>query len=295
MMESTKPDLSRVPGADELEDIMDFTELLKQIGMPEQAAEILLSQPACPEPDFIAALCSPDTAEQAESELEKLADPQAKGMDLLAWMLQAALQSLTIYEEKGIPESVFVDTMKAFSRFVLDYLRSCQECRFGSGHWAWRHLSLLIFRLGSLEFELRPHTETVFLHIPDDADLSQTACQDSCEMFQAFNQKFFPDFAEAPMEIESWLLSPVLHDILPASSRIRQFQDCFELLESFPEDEEYRKWVFGRQEVIRRTPDADLPEKTSLQRAIKSCLLRQIPIGAGHGRLRSFEIRPSQL
>ena len=64
-------------------------------------------------------------------------------------------------------------------------------------------------------------------------------------------------------------MSPVLKDLLPASSRILAFQDRFRILSVNSENTGAIDWVFPGH----REPSDRLPEETSLQRRMKPFLL----------------------
>ena len=88
------------------------------------------------------------------------------------------------------------------------------------------------------------------------------------------------------MICESWLLSPALKQMLPPESRIRRFQDAFDLTGEDPEDSAALEWVFyvagGQRDSVKTE---DLPEKTSLQRKMKAMLLSGKKPGSARGTL----------
>ena len=77
------------------------------------------------------------------------------------------------------------------------------------------------------------------------------------------------------MTCESWLLSPVLKDLLPPDSRILRFQRAFDLTPgSGDEREAVLQWVFRLTALQQETVSLDtLPESTSLQKSLKRFLL----------------------
>ena len=72
----------------------------------------------------------------------------------------------------GLPEDVWLATMGAFSRFVEEHRRSTGRDGFDRGFWTPRQVNAALFRLGTLEYELRRDDDGPFLdlHIPSDAD-----------------------------------------------------------------------------------------------------------------------------
>ena len=91
--------------------------LMEDIDMPAEAAERVLAAEL------------PFSADQTEALSERLTDKDrykeaaqelsaAEGFAQLRVFLCAALKTRIRYAEKGIPDEIFVQTMKCFSRFV---------------------------------------------------------------------------------------------------------------------------------------------------------------------------------
>ena len=78
--------------------------------------------------------------------------------------------------------------------------------------------------------------------------------------------------------------------MLPPESRIRKFQDAFDLTEEHPEDTADLELVFSVAEGQRESVKTeDLPENTSLQRKMKAMLLAGKKPGSARGTLaRTF-------
>lgn len=247
-------------------------------------------------------LIDPATAEKTVGDLKAAVEPDPDGLKMLACMGQAVVLAHREYRRRGISDDVFVDTMACFPRFVHEHMVSYGRYGFDREWWTWRQLSLRLFRLGELEFELvdyradLPHedgagagsipasvdTRGINIHIPSDARLTRENCLTSLRLCRDFLTEHFPDWASLPYACESWLLSPALPSLLPPESNIIRFQNMFDLTFTRPEAEDWREWVFRRNSA----PIPDLPETTSLQRAIKSHLAAGGTIGVGHARLK---------
>jgi hypothetical protein len=85
------------------------------------------------------------------------------------------------------------------------------------------------------------------------------------------------------MTCDSWLLSPVLRELLPERSNILLFQSAFDIVEVDADDRSSLRWVFGRDDI----PPAELAEGTSLQRGIKMLLLNGGSVGSAVGTLKA--------
>lgn len=215
------------------------------------------------------------------------------GMRMLAVMLRAAEMSWEKYKEAGINEEIFVSTMKCFSRFVNESMERGGRYYFNRDFWTPRQLSLQLFRIGELEYELIDENEEkyVSIHIPSDADLNMAALCRSYEDVCDFLKRYFPEFAGAGMSCESWLLSPALKELLPAESRIIRFQENFVIEKVMPDVNDYAEWVYGIEGEHKQLDIDSLPEKTSLQRAMKRFLAEGGKVGIAFGRLKEEPFR----
>lgn len=251
--------------------------LLKRIAMPEEAREKILSAKTglAPEKEdeLCARLCDPQGYDAAYGELTELLKGDKDGFAMLKIMLRAAEISHRKYRERGISEQVFTDTMGCFSRFVREYKVCFGHYGFDRGFWTGRQLSLSLFRLGTLEFETNGA-----VHIPSDADLSESALDESFALARTFlpTMRFCCD---------SWLLSPVLGELLPPDSRINRFRERFEIQSVDAKNDGYKFWVFQNATL---SPE-DFPENTSLQRAIKRHVLAGGDVGTAFGFLKKFK------
>ena len=263
---------------------MTLLELMRLIGLPEEAAEGVLafmergSEGAEP---LVAALMHPLNAENAERELEERLRGEKWGV--LACLLLAAARAHEEYVRLGIPEKVYEDTMGCFVRFVKEHRALTGEWGFDRGWWAWRAACLRLFRIGALEYELLSgEKRALSLHIPSDARLDPEACRSSHEAARAFFAAHFPAYEKAPVVCSSWLLHPALKELLGEGSNIVRFQSLFDVMRVDEDDRSYRAFVF------RRTDGdiADYPENTTLQRRLKQYLLAGGRFGSASGVLR---------
>ena len=205
----------------------------------------------------------------------------ADGIKTLWEELNIARQSFEEYQRKEIPVDIFTDTMKFCTRFLLDYHKTYACYRFVWGWWFPRQLSLREFRIGALEYEFSEE-KCIQIHIPSDAGLSQQAVLESNSRFKRFCKQYYPEWEGKEMYCQSWLLSPVLKDILNGNSNILSFQELFDVVETDEESMAVLDWVFpGFNEISDK-----LPENTSLQRNMKRYLLEGKKIGWTKGILR---------
>ena len=212
-------------------------------------------------------------------------------MKLFVAQSMEALLALREYEERGIGREIFRATMAFMARFSGEALARQGRVEWTWGWWFPRQLALKEFRLGALEYEMtegeafggKPaggDRRRIFLHIPADADLSDGAVDASVAAAKAFFPKCFPDFADAEYVCESWMLSPALREIMPETSRVRRFSERFSVVFWEEDSPAFRDWIFP---TAVTAPVEDLPEATSLQRAVKRHLLAGGTIGWAEG------------
>lgn len=224
-----------------------------------------------------------------------LAGTDPNGMRLLALYLSAACVTREKYREAGVSDHVFIDTMGCFSRFLRDEIARNGAYGFSRGFWAWRQLSLRLFRLGTLEFEyylakeneplppgIAPGMPMLSVHIPSDARLKDGDLRDSYrqagEFFAGIGARFCPQGAPQAMFCHTWLLSRALRGLLPAQSGILRFGSDYEIYADDLADESFYTWLFACKK-----PPEPLPVETSLQRAVCAHLEKGGIIGAAYG------------
>lgn len=234
----------------------DLANLCKAIAMPEEVTRILLSGPS----DDNLGLCT------------------------LRTHLEAACAAWDRYRELGISEEIYIATMAAFSRFVREHQASFGRYGFDRDFWTTRQTGCLLFRIGTLEYELLTENGSRFisLHIPSDSDLRYNALRSSWDLAKQLLETTFPAFRNVPWICHSWLLSPQLPGLLPSGSRILGFQRGF-AIEEAEDDGEFKQWAYGRPDI----PDQDLPESTTLQRSLKAFLLAGNTFHSGRGILKA--------
>ena len=220
--------------------------------------------------------------QEGQEELKALLGEDPKGFKTLTCHLLCAVACREDYKKLGFTDKIYADTFACFTRFVGEHLESYGCYGFDRGFWTVRQVSNMLLRIGVLEYELLTvdGKNMVSLHIPSDADMSLGNLRQSYLEAKALIGNAFPAFRDVPYVCESWLLSPDLPELLPASSRILGFQRYFVLTHTFSNDE-FKEWVYKRTDI----PNEDLPENTSLQRCLKAFLLAGNTFRSGEGYL----------
>lgn len=220
------------------------------------------------------------TAGSTHERLQKqLNDPT--GMTMLYVYLRAIIENKSRYDELNITEDIYIETYQALSRFIKEYYQETHQYVFERDWWAFRQVSMQIFRISTLEYEMtQVDTKPILsIHIPSDAKLSKSNIEHSIRAARTFFNQRFTAYVEVDMQCHTWLLSPALKSLLAPTSNILNFQSFFKIQQVFESDTSFLHWVF-------HTKNADiqqLEEKTSLQRAIKAYLKTGQTIGAAIG------------
>lgn len=246
-------------------------------------------------------LCDAQSAQGAQQALAAQLAPIEgdTGLAQLAVHLAAAGHTRRRYRMAGVDETVFVETMGCFARFLAEAHAGTGRWIFDRAFWTWRQLSCRLFRLGALEFEYRTADDTpppglktgealLAVHIPSDARLTDEALSASYGQMRRFFAEegfaFCTQGAPKAVVCGTWLLAPALQPLLSAGSGIRRFASDYALYAVDENDDGFYRWLFGG-----RVPVQQLPERTSLQRAAKKHLSEGGKIGSARGVLKDGE------
>lgn len=267
---------------------MDFKILTKKLGFCEEAERFIFDfdknyRHADFAPHWEKLYAAGEEAEGLNG-LRAALSPDPDGMKILVCMLHCALHTHEAYRARGIPDRIFFETMRFLPRFVNARARIYGRPIFPNDWWFYRELSLREFRLGALEYEMLADNgeRKISVHIPEKADLSLPSLRASLREARKFFAEFFPEYADAEMYCDSWLMSPALKELLPASSNILGFQNGFELVRWDKESDACLDWIFPRRDM----PPEQLAENTSLQRKAKAYLIGGGKIGWALGKMK---------
>lgn len=230
---------------------------------------------------FLEGLKRMETEAQAREELGRYLGDDPKKIRMLTCMLVCGADLHRWYQEKGISDRIFFDTMGCFTRFVKECREITGDYAFDREWWTARQVSGQLFRIGALEYERKGEKDkaVISIHIPSDAILTGENCDRSMEEARAFFGKHFPEYRDRDYICHSWLLAPELGRLLPADSHILAFQRKFRIVDVDYQGADYLQWVFKTRDL----PLEKLPEKTLLQRNMKRHLSEGGKVGSGFG------------
>lgn len=126
-----------------------------------------------------------------------------------------------------------------------------------------------IFPKAQWECILRPDDYMLNFHIPSGSDLTTSCVASSMRTGMEAVRKFYPEIPINVLACSSWLLNPILEDFLGANSKIVGFGKMFHRFPIGGGGRAGFSLIFpGKYEN-----EKDLPENTTLQRAVKKHLL----------------------
>lgn len=208
----------------------------------------------------------------------------------LAVILLCAVKLREKYRERGIPDSIFLDTMSD----IKIWCENNGNKGIKNYGWLKNHLRLELFRLGRLQFQLYecnnrtllysklPFSygeKLIYVHIPQGEKLDTERCKDSFRMAELFFKKHFPRYDYKWYFCESWLLYEGNKDFMAEDSNILAFASLFEHRYSMKIDAQAIERIFGKRRLFRR----NYPENTSLQKRAKKYMLSGNRMGVGIG------------
>ena len=217
-----------------------------------------------------------------------------KPMIVLAVILKLAVDVRARYDEKGIDEKIYYDTMsdikiwceKTGNKGIKEYM------------WLRNHVRFELFRLGRLQlqiYECKNKTllynklpfaygdKLIYVHIPEGEKLSEESCRKSFLEAKEFFSEFFPDYKYDYYFCESWLLFEGNRDFMSSDSNIVKFMDLFEHCYSVKIDVQAIERIYGKRKLFKK----NYGENTSLQRQAKEYMLSGNKLGTGVGIRRA--------
>ena len=127
-------------------------------------------------------------------------------------------------------------------------------------------------RLSKAEYEilLQPGDMMLDTHIPGHAPLTEPLCAESYARARKIFATCYPEISFKGFHCHSWMMSPELTEVLKPGANVLNFQSAYLRYPVPTKGEAVLNFVF----FLRYTTFADLPEETSLQRALKARYLR---------------------
>ncbi len=231
---------------------------------------------------YLEQLMDRKTAVESYRHLKILLEEDKDNIKMLYCQLECARRVFDKYQEKHIKETIYIDTMKCFTRFIEECKKKNGRMFFDRNWWTYRQISMSLFRIGELEYEFEEYEgeNVIAIHIPSDANLSKEAVDTSMKQAKIFFQTYYSDYKYEKYTCSSWLMSPILKPLLSEKSNILSFQNRFNIIQENKEDKGYIEWLF---QVPIDTNYKNLPAETDLQKKVKKLLLNGGTVGSAYG------------
>lgn len=208
---------------------------------------------------------------------------------MLYCQLECARRIQLEYKKHHINMNIYQDTMKCFSRFIKETKCYNPTPCYDRSWWTYRQISMQLFRIGDMEYELTTidGAPVISIHIPSDAVFTKEVIDRSLADAKQFFCTYYPKYHYSKFVCNSWLLSPTLGTLLSEHSHILDFQKRFQITKNNPKDNGFILWIF---QVPVDTDYINLPENTSLQQTVKKYLIAGGSIGSANGFIPSHDI-----
>lgn len=208
----------------------------------------------------------------------------------LAVCMEYAEYTKEEYLEKGIPLSVFYNTMAD----IKIWCENNHNKGLKNYRWIENHLNCNLFRIGRLQFQMFRcklktlrydrlpfdyNEQMIYIHIPQGEKLIYHACMESINQAKNFFDKYFNNFKYKYFFCESWLLYDENWQFMESGSNILQFQTLFDIVYSNDNDSQAIERIFGKRHIIKSL----YPENTSLQKSAKNHIVKGGKLGEGIG------------
>lgn len=209
---------------------------------------------------------------------------------ILAVILKLACDVKVKYDEAGIDEKIYYDTMSD----IKIWSDKCKNGGLKNYTWLKNHVSFELFRLGRLQFQLYecknktllynklPFSygdKLIYVHIPEGEKLSEEKCVASFAAAKEFFGRYFPQYRYEYYICESWLLFEGNKDFMREDSNIVKFMSMFDVRYSVKIDGQAIERIYGKRRFFKQS----YPEKTALQKSAKEYMLSGKSLGIGVG------------
>ena len=186
------------------------------------------------------------------------------------------------YDVLGMPEEVMVATAKDIVNWCVIWSGVKGELCLYEISWLKHHFSMLLFRLGRLQFcmgksfcdipeyNVKEGDNVMEIHIAEGPPLRYEDCLESIEMAKEFFAKYYPNFEYTCFTCYSWLMDQTLKSFLKEESNVVKFQKMFDIVKA---DADYSalRYVFGWDTTMENLKNAKAD--SSLSRSMKEYIL----------------------
>lgn len=165
------------------------------------------------------------------------------------------------YEEKGISDEIFFDTMNDIKIWIDDCRDNLNSIGLNELNWIMHHMNLNIFKIGRLQYQrffyymptgYKKNGEEIKLgdkiwnvHICRGEKLNIEDCEKSFEMARSFIREYFPDYPDNKFMCHSWLLYPTNKEFMTEGSNILKFPALWDIISHREDPASAYRWLFS--------------------------------------------------
>lgn len=213
------------------------------------------------------------------------------------------------YRKKGIPDSVYYDTMSDISVWVDTLKREENVIGLKEIGWINNHLKFELFKIVRMQYQffttnyivsgvpilkihkmtVKNHRSVLNMHIPEGEPLNFDECIKSLNSAQEFFKKYFSEYSYSGFVCDSWLLDPNNRLFMDNGKNIVKFAELFDTVVRTKRDNfEIVKRLWGKK-IKSADEIKDFPENTDLQRRTKAYILSGGKTGNGYGTIKNID------
>lgn len=224
--------------------------------------------------------------------------PEKYGAVALCVMLSLTERAASEYENKGLPEQVFFDTMQDIAVWERVFFTETGFHGLSEINWLINHIKLKIFKIGRLQFQpiekMKNPTGTAVLpdffnclnvHIPRGEPLKKELCEASLASAEEFFKEYYPEFSFDYFFCHSWLLSREMPLMAKENTNMYAFWSMWKKVGYSENSNQPFEYVWSK----KPTHIALLSENTTLQRNVKKILLSGKGISEGYGYIEKTD------
>ncbi len=215
------------------------------------------------------------------------------------------------YEQKGISDEVFFDTMSDIDIWINDCRDNLHKVGLDELNWIQHHMNLDIFKIGRLQFQkaicyipkiyeknnekIKLGDKILNVHIPRGEKLDIPECEKSFIEAKKFFAKYFPEFPNNKFMCISWLLYPENNKYMTPNSNIMKFPELFDkVIWKLEEPAGAYRWLFSvrykNKDMMKNKRKngsygftENLPQNSSLQKRAIEYIKNGGSLGEGFG------------
>jgi len=191
-------------------------------------------------------------------------------LDLLSF-LDRVPDLTKFWIQRGLRDPEVAQTFSDLGLWMRKYFAQTGFWGTQAQDWLVTHFTGGLVRLGRLQFQLDQQEAgssgevVVHVHIPEGEPLDPKACEAAFRRAEELFPLAFPDALPTAFVCDSWLLDPVLPELLRPESNIARFQQGFTISDIGGSDHQMRERVFGDPNADPLAAEAE----THLQKAVQ--------------------------